>query len=174
MILLIEAFGYLPTCALLIGALAIAHRFGKLKRVKADHVGYTVTALLALVLCAQVLITGYVHRNAPYYQPGTYWTTEDGSVTIDVGAGNPGPSRYSDYEMLAVYGGELCPAQLDITGDYSMYAYIRVETPDGGYASEPYIYLMPNDGTLMLIPAIGNDTGGSVVLRRADGAAQDV
>ena len=165
MILFLEAFGYLIVCALLINFLNLVHRFGKLKKVKPKHVWYTVTTLLAVILCVQVLINNYLHKHMSLQQTCTYWTTADGYVTMEVRPEEPG---YIGNSLQILYDGECRIGFMDFTSDYSLYAYMNVLLPNGEYESLAYNFFMPNDHTLILNPAIGNDSGERIVLERVD------
>ena len=90
-------------------ALYIAHRAGKLKRVKAGYIVYAVTLLTLALIVGQNAWIQYNLDNFPLRQHGTVWETSDGSIRLSVGS-------QGEQDMETLYEGEYRAARLDSYG----------------------------------------------------------
>lgn len=93
--------------ALLSIVLAIVHRCGRLKKVRHIYLVGTVTIVtLALTTSAAGSIK-YRIAHFPLTQPGTTWSTEDGTITLEVYESKSGLSDWYEYDMRMLVDGEL-------------------------------------------------------------------
>ncbi len=93
--------------ALLSIVLAIVHRCGRLKKVR--HI-YLVGAVTIVTLVLTISAAGsikYSIAHFPLTQPGTTWSTEDGSLTLAVYESKSGLSDWYEYDMRMLVDGEL-------------------------------------------------------------------
>lgn len=77
-------YGGLLLLALLSIVLAIVHRCGRLKKVR--HI-YLVGAVTIVTLVLTISAAGsikYSNAHFPLTQPGTTWSTEDGTIALEV------------------------------------------------------------------------------------------
>ena len=87
--------------------LAIVHRCGRLKKVR--HI-YLVGAVTIVTLVLTISAAGsikYRIAHFPLTQPGTTWSTEDGSITLEVYESKSGLSDWYEYDMRMLVDGEL-------------------------------------------------------------------
>ena len=99
-------YGGLLLLALLSIVLAIVHRCGRLKKVR--HI-YLVGAVTIVTLVLTISAAGsikYSNAHFPLTQPGTTWSTEDGSITLAVYDHKSGPSDWYEYHMRMLVDGE--------------------------------------------------------------------
>lgn len=93
--------------ALLSIVLAIVHRCGRLKKVRHIYLVGTVTIVtLALTISAAGSIK-YRIAHFPLTQPGTTWSTEDGTIALEVYESKYGLSDWYEYDMRMLVDGEL-------------------------------------------------------------------
>ena len=93
--------------ALLSIVLAIAHRCGRLKKVRHIYlVGAVTIVTLALTISAAGSIK-YRIAHFPLTQPGTTWSTEDGTIALEVYESKYGLSDWYEYDMRMLVDGEL-------------------------------------------------------------------
>ena len=93
--------------ALLSIVLAIVHRCGRLKKVRHIYLVGTVTIVtLALTISAAGSIK-YSIAHFPLTQPGTTWSTEDGTIALEVYESKYGLSDWYEYDMRMLVDGEL-------------------------------------------------------------------
>ena len=93
--------------ALLSIVLAIVHRCGRLKKVRHIYLVGTVTIVtLALTISAAGSIK-YRIAHFPLTQPGTTWSTEDGTIALEVYESKYGLSDGYEYDMRMLVDGEL-------------------------------------------------------------------
>ena len=100
-------YGGLLLLALLSIVLAIVHRCGRLKKVR--HI-YLVGAVTIVTLVLTVSAAGsikYSIAHFPLTQPGTTWSTADGSITLEVYDHKSGLSDWYEYDMRMLVDGEL-------------------------------------------------------------------
>ena len=93
--------------ALLSIVLAIVHRCGRLKKVR--HI-YLVGAVTIVTLVLTISAAGsikYRIAHFPLTQPGTTWSTEDGSIALEVYESKSGLSDWYEYDMRMLVDGEL-------------------------------------------------------------------
>ena len=93
--------------ALLSIVLAIVHRCGRLKKVR--HI-YLVGAVTIVTLVLTISAAGsikYSIAHFPLTQPGTTWSTEDGTITLAVYDHKSGLSDWYEYDMRMLVDGEL-------------------------------------------------------------------
>lgn len=99
--------GGLLLLALLSIVLAIAHRCGRLKKVRHIYlVGAVTIVTLALTISAAGSIK-YRIAHFPLTQPGTTWSTEDGTIALEVYESKSGLSDWYEYNMRMLVDGEL-------------------------------------------------------------------
>ena len=100
-------YGGLLLLALLSIVLAIVHRCGRLKKVRHIYLVGTVTIVtLALTISAAGSIK-YRIAHFPLTQPGTTWSTEDGTIALEVYESKYGLSDWYEYDMRMLVDGEL-------------------------------------------------------------------
>ena len=93
--------------ALLSIVLAIVHRCGRLKKVRHIYLVGTVTIVtLALTISAAGSIK-YRIAHFPLTQPGTTWSTEDGTIAHEVYESKYGLFDWYEYDMRMLVDGEL-------------------------------------------------------------------
>ena len=93
--------------ALLSIVLAIVHRCGRLKKVRHIYlVGAVTIVTLALTISAAGSIK-YSIAHFPLTQPGTTWSTEDGTIALAVYESKSGLSDWYEYDMRMLVDGEL-------------------------------------------------------------------
>ena len=93
--------------ALLSIVLAIVHRCGRLKKVR--HI-YLVGAVTIVTLVLTISAAGsikYSIAHFPLTQPGTTWSTEDGTIALEVYESKYGLSDWYEYDMRMLVDGEL-------------------------------------------------------------------
>lgn len=93
--------------ALLSIVLAIVHRCGRLKKVR--HI-YLVGAVTIVTLVLTISAAGsikYSIAHFPLTQPGTTWSTEDGTIALEVYESKSGLSDWYEYDMRMLVDGEL-------------------------------------------------------------------
>lgn len=100
-------YGGLLLLALLSIVLAIVHRCGRLKKVR--HI-YLVGAVTIVTLVLTISAAGsikYRIAHFPLTQPGTTWSTEDGTIALAVYDSKSGLSDWYEYDMRMLVDGEL-------------------------------------------------------------------
>ena len=103
-------------------ALHIFHRAGKLGRVRAGHVWLAVLILTFTLITGQVAWTEYNLNNFPLKQHDTVWDTDDGSIYLSVDAAG-------EQTMQILYEGEYRAARLDSYGHPYPNVVIMLDTP---------------------------------------------
>ena len=109
MLVLLEILIAAAVLIVLLVALHIFHRAGKLGKVRAGHVWLAVFVLTVALITGQNAWMQYNIDHFPLEQPDTVWTSEDGSIRLSV----DGLGR-QDMEIL--YNGEYREAWLDSYG----------------------------------------------------------
>lgn len=136
-------------------ALYIAHRAGKLKRVKAGYIVYAVTLLTLELIVGQNAWIQYSLDNFPLRQHGTVWETSDGSIRLSVGS-------QGEQDMETLYEGEYRAARLDSYGQPWPNVVIMLD-------SCPIVntgtWHMAGSGKMVI-----RSDGERIVLERVDGA----
>lgn len=136
-------------------ALYIAHRAGKLKRVKAGYIVYAVTLLTLALIVGQNAWIQYNLDNFPLRQHGTVWETSDGSIWLSVGS-------QGEQDMETLYEGEYHAARLDSYGQPWPNVVIMLD-------SCPIVntgaWHMAGSGKMVI-----RSDGERIVLERVDGA----
>lgn len=136
-------------------ALYIAHRAGKLKRVKAGYIVYAVTLLTLALIVGQNAWIQYNLDDFPLRQHGTVWETSDGSIRLSVGS-------QGEQDMETLYEGEYHAARLDSYGQPWPNVVIMLD-------SCPIVntgaWHMAGSGKMVI-----RSDGERIVLERVDGA----
>lgn len=109
MLVLLEILIAAALLIVLLVALHIFHRAGKLGRVRAGHVWLAVFLLTFALITGQNAWMQYNINHFPLEQPDTVWTSEDGSIRLSVDS-----EGKQDMEIL--YNGEYREAWLDSYG----------------------------------------------------------
>lgn len=150
--------------ALLSIVLAIVHRCGRLKKVRHIYLVGTVTIVtLALTTSAAGSIK-YRIAHFPLTQPGTTWSTEDGTITLEVYESKSGLSDWYEYDMRMLVDGEYIAVEFSTAGHWDGELYISAAsrgTESNTIASGTW--RMAGSDTLVL-----RDGDGRIVLERED------
>lgn len=86
--------------------LAVVHRCGRLKKVRHIYLVGAVT-IVTLALIAFIFEgTKYRSEHFPLTQPGTTWSTEDGTIALAVYDHKSGLSDWYEYDMRMLVDGE--------------------------------------------------------------------
>ena len=93
--------------ALLSIVLAIVHRCGRLKKVRHIYLVGTVTIVTLALIAFIFEDTKYRSEHFPLTQPGTTWSTEDGTIALAVYESKSGLSDWYEYDMRMLVDGEL-------------------------------------------------------------------
>ena len=110
--------------ALLSIVLAIVHRCGRLKKVRHIYLVGTVTIVtLALTISAAGSIK-YRSEHFPLTQPGTTWSTEDGTIALEVYESKSGLSDWYEYDMRMLVDGEYIAVEFRTAGHWDGELYI--------------------------------------------------
>ena len=136
-------------------ALYIAHRAGKLKRVKAGYIVCTVTLLTLALIVGQNAWMQYNLDNFPLRQHGTVWETSDGSIRLSVGS-------QGEQDMETLYEGEYRAARLDSYGQPWPNVVIML---DSCPIVNTWAWHMAGSGKMVI-----RSDGERIVLERVDGA----
>ena len=155
MLVLFELVVAVAVQIVLLIALYIAHRAGKLKRVKAGYIVYAVTLLTLALIVGQNAWIQYSLDNFPLRQHGTVWETSDGSIRLSVGS-------QGEQDMETLYEGEYHAARLDSYGQPWPNVVIMLD-------SCPIVntgaWHMAGSGKMVI-----RSDGERIVLERVDGA----
>ena len=155
MLVLFELVVVAAVQIMLLIALYIAHRAGKLKRVKAGYIVCAVTLLtLALIVGQNACMLSNLD-NFPLRQHGTVWETSDGSIRLSV-------DSQGEQDMETLYEGEYHAARLDSYGQPWPNVVIMLD-------SCPIVntgaWHMAGSGKMVI-----RSDGERIVLERVDGA----
>ena len=93
--------------ALLSIVLAIVHRCGRLKKVRHIYLVGTVTIVTLVLTISAAGSIKYSIAHFPLTQPGTTWSTEDGTIALEVYESKSGLSDWYEYDMRMLVDGEL-------------------------------------------------------------------
>ena len=93
--------------ALLSIVLAIVHRCGRLKKVRHIYLVGAVTIVTLALIAFIFEDTKYRSEHFPLTQPGTTWSTEDGTIALEVYESKSGLSDWYEYDMRMLVDGEL-------------------------------------------------------------------
>ena len=157
-------YGGLLLLALLSIVLAIVHRCGRLKKVR--HI-YLVGAVTIVTLVLTVSAAGsikYSIAHFPLTQPGTTWSTEDGTIALEVYESKYGLSDWYEYDMRMLVDGEYIAVGFSTAGHWDGELYIGAAsrgTKSNTIASGAW--RMAGSDTLVL-----RDGDGRIVLERED------
>ena len=99
-------YGGLLLLALLSIVLAIVHRCGRLKKVRHSYLVGTVTIVTLVLTTSAAGSIKYRSEHFPLTQPGTTWSTEDGTIALEVYE-KSGLSDWYEYDMRMLVDGEL-------------------------------------------------------------------
>ena len=157
-------YGGLLLLALLSIVLAIVHRCGRLKKVR--HI-YLVGAVTIVTLVLTISAAGsikYSNAHFPLTQPGTTWSTADGSITLAVSDAESGLSDWYEYDMRMLVDGEYIAVEFHTAGHWdgelSISAASRGTEPNTIASGT---WRMAGSDTLVL-----RDGDGRIVLERED------
>ena len=100
-------YGGLLLLALLSIVLAIVHRCGRLKKVRHIYLVGTVTIVTLVLTISAAGSIKYSIAHFPLTQPGTTWSTEDGTIALEVYESKSGLSDWYEYDMRMLVDGEL-------------------------------------------------------------------
>lgn len=100
-------YGGLLLLALLSIVLAIVHRCGRLKKVRHIYLVGAVTIVTLVLTTSAAGSIKYRSEHFPLTQPGTTWSTADGSITLAVYDSKSGLSDWYEYDMRMLVDGEL-------------------------------------------------------------------
>ena len=139
-------------------ALYIAHRAGKLKRVKAGYIVCTVTLLTLALIVGQNAWMQYNLDNFPLRQHGTVWETSDGSIRLSVGS-------QGEQDMETLYEGEYRAARLDSYGQPWPNVVIMLDSCPNTPIVNTGTWHMAGSGKMVI-----RSDGERIVLERVDGA----
>ena len=150
--------------ALLSIVLAIVHRCGRLKKVR--HI-YLVGAVTIVTLVLTISAAGsikYSIAHFPLTQPGTTWSTEDGSLTLAVYESKSGLSDWYEYDMRMLVDGEYIAVEFNTAGHWDGELYIGAASSSRGSKSlASGTWRMAGSDTLVL-----RDGDGRIALERGD------
>ena len=155
MLVLFELVVVAAVQIVLLIALYIAHRAGKLKRVKAGYIVCAVTLLTLALIVGQNAWMQCNLDNFPLRQHGTVWETSDGSIRLSV-------DSQGEQDMETLYEGEYRAARLDSYGQPWPNVVIMLD-------SCPIVntgaWHMAGSGKMVI-----RSDGERIVLERVDGA----
>lgn len=100
-------YGGLLLLALLSIVLAIVHRCGRLKKVRHFYLVGAVTIVTLVLTISAAGSIKYSIAHFPLTQPGTTWSTEDGTIALEVYESKSGLSDWYEYDMRMLVDGEL-------------------------------------------------------------------
>lgn len=157
-------YGGLLLLALLSIVLAIVHRCGRLKKVR--HI-YLVGAVTIVTLVLTVSAAGSIKYRIAHFQltqPGTTWSTEDGTIALEVYESKSGLSDWYEHDMRMLVDGEYIAVEFSTAGHWDGELYISAAsrgTESNTIASGTW--RMAGSDTLVL-----RDGDGRIVLERED------
>lgn len=150
--------------ALLSIVLAIVHRCGRLKKVRHIYlVGAVTIVTLALTISAAGSIK-YRIAHFPLTQPGTTWSTEDGTIALEVYESKSGLSDWYEYDMRMLVDGEYIAVEFNTAGHWD--GELSIGAASSGTESNTIAsgtWRMSGSDTLVL-----RDGDGRIVLERED------
>lgn len=140
------------------------HRAGKLKRFRHIHL----VGAVVLVTVAAISVAGFgVKYDLSHFvltQPGTLWTTDDGSIVLEVSNTPNECANWYEYDMRMLVDGEYRNVELGTYGHYNAAVDIYTEDDDGyTVALAGGSWHMAGSGKLVI-----NDSDGKIVLWRTD------
>lgn len=150
--------------ALLSIVLAIAHRCGRLKKVRHIYLVGAVTIVTLVVTISAAGSIKYRIAHFPLTQPGTTWSTEDGTIALEVYESKYGLSDWYEYDMRMLVDGEYIAVGFSTAGHWDGELYIGAAsrgTKSNTIASGAW--RMAGSDTLVL-----RDGDGRIVLERED------
>ena len=105
------ALGFLAFLVLSLVLMGL-HRAGKLKRFRHIHL----FGAVVLVTVAAMSVAGFsVKYDLSHFvltQPGTIWSTDDGSIVLEVSDTPSGPADWYEYDMRMLVDGEYREVEL--------------------------------------------------------------
>lgn len=157
------ALGFLDFLVLSLVLMGL-HRAGKLKRFRHIHL----FGAVVLVTVAAMSVAGFsVKYDLSHFvltQPGTIWSTDDGSIVLEVSDTPSGPAGWYEYDMRMLVDGEYREVELGTYGHYNAAVDICTEDEDGcTVALAGGSWHMAGSGKLVI-----NGSDGKIVLRRID------
>lgn len=157
-------YGGLLLLALLSIVLAIVHRCGRLKKVRHIYLVGTVTIVTLALIAFIFEDTKYRIEHFPLTQPGTTWSTADGSITLAVYDSKSGLSDWYEYDMRMLVDGEYIAVEFNTAGHWDG----ELSIDDARRGTEPKslasgTWRMSGSDTLVL-----RDGDGRIVLERED------
>lgn len=157
-------YGGLLLLALLSIVLAIAHRCGRLKKVRHIYLVGAVTIVTLVLTISAARSIKYSNAQFPLTQPNTTWSTEDGSITLAVYDHKSGLSDWYEYDMRMLVDGEYIAVEYHTAGHWdgelSISAASRGTEPNTIASGT---WRMAGSDTLVL-----RDGDGRIVLERED------
>ena len=150
--------------ALLSIVLAIVHRCGRLKKVRHIYLVGTVTIVTLVLTTSAAGSIKYSIAHFPLTQPGTTWSTEDGTIALEVYESKSGLSDWYEYDMRMLVDGEYIAVEFRTAGHWDGELYIGAAsrgTKSNTIASGTW--RMSGSDTLVL-----RDGDGRIVLERED------
>ena len=150
--------------ALLSIVLAIAHRCGRLKKVRHIYLVGTVTIVTLVLTISAAGSIKYSNAHFPLTQPNTTWSTEDGTIALEVYESKYGLSDWYEYDMRMLVDGEYIAVEFNTAGHWDGELSIRAAsrgTEPNTIASGTW--RMAGSDTLVL-----RDGDGRIVLERED------
>lgn len=116
--------------------------------------------LLLLALLSIVLAIAHF----PLTQPGTTWSTEDGTIALEVYESKYGLSDWYEYDMRMLVDGEYIAVEFNTAGHWDGELYIGAASSSRGSKSlASGTWRMAGSDTLVL-----RDGDGRIVLERED------
>lgn len=157
------ALGFLAFLVLSLVLMGL-HRAGKLKRFRHIHL----FGAVVLVAVAAMPVAGFSMKydlsHFVLSQPGTIWSTDDGSIVLEVSDTPSGPTDWHEYDMRMLVDGEYREVELGTYGHYNAAVDICTEDADGCTVTlAGGSWHMAGSGKIVI-----NDSDGKIVLRRID------
>lgn len=150
--------------ALLSIVLAIVHRCGRLKKVRHIYLVGTVTIVTLVLTISAAGSIKYSIAHFPLTQPGTTWSTEDGTIALEVYESKSGLSDWYEYDMRMLVDGEYIAVEFNTAGHWDGELYISAASRSRGSKSlASGTWRMSGSDTLVL-----RDGDGRIVLERED------
>lgn len=158
MLVLFELVVVAAVQIVLLIALYIAHRAGKLKRVKAGYIVCAVTLLTLALIVGQNAWMQYNLDNFPLRQHGTVWETSDGSIRLSV-------DSQGEQDMETLYEGEYRAARLDSYGQPWPNVVVMLDSCPNTPIVNTGAWHMAGSSKMVI-----RSDGERIVLERVDGA----
>ena len=157
------ALGFLAFLVLSLVLMGL-HRAGKQKRFRHIHLFCAVVLVTVAAMSVAGFSVKYDLSHFVLTQPGTIWSTDDGSIVLEVSDTPSGPTDWYEYDMRMLVDGEYREVELGTYGHYNASVDICTEDEDGcTVAIAGGSWHMAGSGKLVI-----NDSDGKIVLRRID------